>query len=521
PKRAEYMLFSDPHLVFPGVIITTKDNQHLNNSKELYYKEVGIVSGYLWNEFIRKDHPQIKIVNVANITDGLRKVSTNQIDAFIATLPIALHYIEQEGIPNLVIAGETEYETKLSIHTRKDWPLLNSIMNKTLKAIPVEKKKNIINKWISLKHKSFFYQKDFWIIVLLFTGSGFLIVIVAFIWNSTLKKQVKIKTGELEKDIAIRKQAEEALNRSLIREKIQADIVRNAPIAIAFGYPDGRLENCNKAFSVLTGYSEEELKSINWSKVLTPEKWNTIESQELEKINPKNTSIVYEKEYIHKKGNTIPIELVVKANFGNDNNSLHYIAFITDITKRKNAETALKESEAKLKEAQIMAKIGNWELNLITNTLQWSDEIYRIFNFIPQEFKATYEGFLENIHPDDRDIVDAAYTKSLKDKESYSIVHRILLKDGTEKFVQEYCNTLFDDKDKPVRSIGTVQDITAIHKTEMELAKYRDHLEELVKERTYELEEKNEKLEKFNKLFVDREFRVKELKDRIKELESK
>jgi ABC-type amino acid transport substrate-binding protein len=166
PKRAEYMLFSDPHLVFPGVIITTKDNQHLNNSKELYYKEVGIVSGYLWNEFIRKDHPQIKIVNVANITDGLRKVSTNDIDAFIVTLPIALHYIEQEGIPNLIIAGETEYETKLSIHTRKDWPLLNSIMNKTLKAIPVEKKKNIINKWISLKQKSFFYQKDFWIIVL-------------------------------------------------------------------------------------------------------------------------------------------------------------------------------------------------------------------------------------------------------------------------------------------------------------------------------------------------------------------
>jgi PAS domain S-box-containing protein len=131
-----------------------------------------------------------------------------------------------------------------------------------------------------------------------------------------------------------------------------------------------------------------------------------------------------------------------------------------DITERKEAEETLRKSQASLAEAQRVAHIGSWELDLASNELSWSDEVYRIFGLKPQKFGATYEAFLENIHPDDREMVNKAYTDSLENKTPYSIVHRLLLKDGTLKYVEERCETSYDNEGKPVRSLGTVMDVT-------------------------------------------------------------
>jgi len=198
PERAEYMLFSEPHMAFPGVIITTTKNSSLDTTEELYGKRVGIVSGYVWDEFIREQHPAIRIVEVRNVIEGLRRVATGDIDAFIGTLPIVIYYIEQEGIHNLVVAGQTEYETRLSILTRKDWPVLNDIIRKTLASIPETRKKEIIQKWITLQPSSIFRQKAFWIILASVLGVVALGILMVLLWNISLKKQVAVQTAALE-----------------------------------------------------------------------------------------------------------------------------------------------------------------------------------------------------------------------------------------------------------------------------------------------------------------------------------
>jgi len=133
------------------------------------------------------------------------------------------------------------------------------------------------------------------------------------------------------------------------REKELADVVRTAPVAIAFGFPDGRLAKCNAAFAELTGYSQEELKTINWNKTLTPSKWNRIETEKLNELTRTGKSVTYEKEYIRKDGIVVPIELYVTSKFNNNRELLHYIALITDISERKTAERAIKESEQRLR----------------------------------------------------------------------------------------------------------------------------------------------------------------------------
>lgn len=115
-----------------------------------------------------------------------------------------------------------------------------------------------------------------------------------------------------------------------------------------------------------------------------------------------------------------------------------------------------------LKEAQYIGKLGHWELTFKTGKLNWSDEIYRIFNLQPQMFKKTYKAFLDLVHPDDRKKVDKKFRDSVEEQTDYQIEHRILLDDKTEKWVMEKGYTEYNEAGEPVRSIGTVQDITEL-----------------------------------------------------------
>ena len=164
--------------------------------------------------------------------------------------------------------------------------------------------------------------------------------------------------------------------------------------------------------------------------------------------------------------------------------------FITEITRRKEVELALRDSEASFRLAAEIGHFGSWVLDLENNRLAWSDEVYRIFGLEPQAVEATYERFLSYIHPEDRALVNDAYQSSVSEgRNNYEVRHRIVRADSGEvREVLERCEHQRNEEGAIVASVGTVMDITELVATQRELERYREHLEELVQSRTAELE---------------------------------
>ncbi|MFW2356881.1 ATP-binding protein [Hydrogenophaga sp.] len=166
-----------------------------------------------------------------------------------------------------------------------------------------------------------------------------------------------------------------------------------------------------------------------------------------------------------------------------------------DITQRKRSEAVLQQSEARLKEAQRLARLGSWKREIATNELGWSDEIFRIFE-VDTALSPTFKMFITRVHPDDRTLVINAYERSVDARETYDLVHRLLMPDGRIKHVRVSGFTEFDG-DVALRSVGTVQDITEMHAAEEALQRLNEELEQRVVERTREMSVLNRELEAF------------------------
>lgn len=230
--------------------------------------------------------------------------------------------------------------------------------------------------------------------------------------------------------------------------------------------PAGRIEHVNAAFERLTGWSLAELRGREWFSLLPGRVHDRIRrlfhaavggATTRGNVNPILTRAGEERE-IEWHDQVLRNENGVQTGL---------VAIGIDVTERTRAEDtarrseqALRQSEMRLRQAQAIAVIGNWELDLRSGHLWWSDEIYRIFEREPVTFTASYEAFLAAIHPDDRETVNAAYTSSLTTREPYHITHRLLTPGGRLKYVEERCETDFADDGTALRSRGTVQDIT-------------------------------------------------------------
>ncbi|MEO7352077.1 MAG: ATP-binding protein, partial [Marmoricola sp.] len=147
---------------------------------------------------------------------------------------------------------------------------------------------------------------------------------------------------------------------------------------------------------------------------------------------------------------------------------------VTELTDRKLMLDRVTLSEQQLAEAQSIAKIGSWEWDILNDVVTWSDELYRIFELQPQEFEATYEGFLGHIHPEDRPRVAEAVGAAFTETEPFEFEARILKAEGRQGWMRGRGRVVRDASGAPARMGGTAQEITEAVQAAQELATARD-----------------------------------------------
>ncbi len=147
----------------------------------------------------------------------------------------------------------------------------------------------------------------------------------------------------------------------------------------------------------------------------------------------------------------------------------------------------IKRNEKKLNDAQRLAKIGNWEWNIVDNTIEWSDELYRIFGVSRENFEANYENYLKCIHPDDRENASEIVHKAYQDHQPFDFFHRVVLQNGDEITIHGRGEVYRSNDGKILRMIGTAQDVTERKKAEQKLNEYN-----------IELKRKNQEIEQFS-----------------------
>jgi PAS domain S-box-containing protein len=252
---------------------------------------------------------------------------------------------------------------------------------------------------------------------------------------------------------------------------------------------EGIITGLNKEAERMLGYREEELVGKHTPALIHDADETARRAREFSKelgvdIEPgfgvytiktdRHLPNEHEWTYIAKDGRRIPVLLSVSALRDEDERVTGYLGIARDISEMKAAEEALVRSRNMLNAAQRIAKVGSWSLDIPNNHLEWSDEIFRIFEIDQERFRPSYEGFLEVIHPDDRDRVNEAFRTSLDEHTPYSIEHRLLMLDGGVKHVVERGETRYDESGDPVHTHGTVQDVTELKRAEEELVKAKE-----------------------------------------------
>ncbi|TAM80286.1 MAG: PAS domain S-box protein [Acidobacteria bacterium] len=236
---------------------------------------------------------------------------------------------------------------------------------------------------------------------------------------------------------------------------------------------DGRITDVNPATEAATGHSRAELIGTDFSDYFSDP---AMARAGYQRVFREGVVRNYALEIRHRDGHETPVLYNASVYHDETGDVAGVFAAARDITDRKKAEAALSESEANLRKAQGIAHVGSWLLDISTNKFSCSDEVYRIFGLRKTQ-APTYEDFLSAIHPDDREMVKQSWGAALRGS-PFNVEHRILVGERG-KWVRERGTVEFDLDNKPIRGIGTVQDVTERRLAEDRLRRSSDEIHDL------------------------------------------
>jgi formate hydrogenlyase transcriptional activator len=298
--------------------------------------------------------------------------------------------------------------------------------------------------------------------------------------GTTFPVEVSMKRVQLERDYVIaiardltqRKETEARLQESESRYRAVHD---RSPVGICrVETRTGRFLEVNPKYCEIVGRTEQDLLGRNFQSITHPDDL----ARNLEKLQRLYQGEVrhyeMEKRCIRPDGSVRWAEIEVVPMWPEGDGPGWHMAIVQDITERKQAEEDLRNSErqqqriakqleterARLIEAQAVAKVGSWEIDLPNLEITWSEQTHRIFETEPSHFRPRRPDFVKLIHPEDRAKVDAVFEASLERGAPSTVEYRIVMADGRVKLLEEHWKVFHNEQGSPVRLVGTCRDIT-------------------------------------------------------------
>ena len=334
-ERMQFWAFTEPYLKIPIVILTHADVTYIGNMRELDGKRVGVVEGYVASEWIQRDFPDIQLVRVNSVKEGLDLLQKGQIFAFVDNMLVIGYYLAQLKLTNLKIAGATPYINAQCMAVRKDWAILARIMQKALDSISETERAQIYQKWVPIRYEHGFDYKLLWQALAIFA----VVLAALLVWNRKLSREIKS-----------REQAEAALRESEQRMRAITNSTQDAIIVIN---DRGEISFWNPSAERIFGHKAPEAKGKDAHALLAPQDYHQNNYAAMGQFSQTGKGALIDRtvelEAVRRNGEKFPIELSLSSFQMGD--SWHAVGIVRDISDRHQAQEALRLSEAKFSAA--------------------------------------------------------------------------------------------------------------------------------------------------------------------------
>ncbi len=229
-----------------------------------------------------------------------------------------------------------------------------------------------------------------------------------------------------------------------------------SPDGVLFTSPDGPILAANPAACEIFGRTEEELRAIGRQGLadVSDERWAAMLQQR--ESTGHGHAIA---RMIRGDGSTIELEITSRL-FTDALGQGRTCTVIRDVTERVRIETELRDSRARLSEAERVAQIGSWEWDLLTNRTAWSEGLFHLYGLTREQFDPSFEGGLRRVFPDDREAVRAGIMTAVAQRSSFSLEFRALRADGRVRTLRSQGDAVVNEAGEVVRVVGVAQDIT-------------------------------------------------------------
>jgi|JI7StandDraft_1071085.scaffolds.fasta_scaffold00217_11 diguanylate cyclase (GGDEF)-like protein/PAS domain S-box-containing protein len=277
-------------------------------------------------------------------------------------------------------------------------------------------------------------------------------------------------------DISDRKQVENTLREKEEQLRILTD---SLPVCISYVDKNERYQFVNKTYEIWWQKSREYISGKTVKEILGQDAYEVVEDKIKQVLS--GLSINYEAEISSNNTEKRYISAALVPDFDENHQVRGYYALITDISEHKKVELTLRKNELQLKEAQRVAQVGSWELDVETLKITWSEEAFRLFGFNPNESEPSYEEHLAKIYPDDRELVQEAVNKMISSGNPYCVEFRVFKADGTLRYIEGKGEVIVNQSGIPSQLVGTLLDITERKTIEENLRKSEEIYRNLAK----------------------------------------